>query len=328
LSVLAAFFALVLGLSNADALGPDSIAMMVRRSFEGGMAKAPPGHEALEAKVKILENLDYGSASPDGFLDLYTPSEAEGSLPLILWVHGGAYVGGDKEDNRILSVQLAARGYAVAVINYRRAPEALYPSPLLQIGEAWRFLSLRADSLGLDLGRVFLAGDSAGAQMIAQWAFFQADPEYARRVGIEPVAKGFKFRGLLLFCGPYDLGLLAGEKDPVKRYIYRRLGWAYFGDKAWSRSEAAALASVVDHIPRGAALSLPPVFITDANTHSFEEHGRLLAERLEAAGVPVSMLFFPRSEVRIWHEYQFRLDTLEGRRCLETVLGFLETHSE
>jgi len=241
----------------------------------------------------------------------------------VVMAHGGAFIGGDKLDNRIYAVELAARGYAVANMNYGRAPESRYPSPLAQIDEACRFLATSAEYFGLDMGSFFLAGDSAGAHMMAQYAAIRTNPDYAASMGFAPAAFPASPRGILLFCGPYDLSLIddPGISPPV-RAVFRFLGDVYFGRRDWRERPEAAQASLSDHL----SPDFPPAFITDGNWWSFEARGRALASRLEALGVPVTTLFHDRKKGRLGHEYQFILDTPAGWGTFEAVLGFLNDH--
>jgi acetyl esterase/lipase len=301
---------------------PDFRARFVRFAFRRGPATAPPGHWKAVAATRIVEDMDYGSSLPGGMLDLHLPLEREGLLPVVVMAHGGAFIGGDKLDNRIYAVELAARGWAVANINYGRAPESTYPSPLVQVGEACRFLSSRAESFGLDMGTLFLAGDSAGAHTMAQYAAMRSNPDYAPLAGIQyAAAPAGTIRGLLLFCGPYDLSLIdTPELGSPLRSVFRFLIGVYLGIRNWQGSRQAAEASLLDHLGPG----FPPAFITDGNRWSFEAQGRALASRLQALGVPVTPLFHDRGKGWLGHEYQFILDREAGQLAFRAVLEFLE----
>ena len=268
----------------------------------------------------MIGDLDYLSSLPDGKLDLHLPLEAGRSIPLVLLVHGGAFIGGDKLDNRIYAEELASRGWAVANMNYARAPEQRYPGPLVQIDEACRFLSATAVRLGIDMDRIFLAGDSAGAHMMAQYALIQTDAAYASGMGFSPSIPAASIRGVLLFCGPYDLDLAGKARGgPIVRSVFRFLGSAYFGRKDWQGSPEAEKASLVGHL----SPAFPPTFITDGNRWSFEEHGRAFGARLRTLGVPVTELYHVRKKGCLGHEYQYILDSPAGWEAFEAVLEFL-----
>ena len=94
-------------------------------------------HAEHTQKVSKLSDIDYQSALPNGKMDIYTPNDTTAPLPLLLWVHGGGYVGSDKSCAQSWAYAIAAeKKMAVVSINYCPAPEQHYPGPLLQINEA------------------------------------------------------------------------------------------------------------------------------------------------------------------------------------------------
>ncbi len=96
-------------------------------------------------------------------LDLYLPEDAVSPLPLIVWVHGGAWREGTKEHPRAL--RLVSEGYAVASIEYRLSQEAIFPAQLHDCKAAVRWLRAHAGTYGLDPSRLVAWGGSAGAHL-------------------------------------------------------------------------------------------------------------------------------------------------------------------
>jgi len=95
----------------------------------GGHPWTRGGGGALQAGVKAYRDLCYtpgGSASQT--LDLFVPAEGAGPWPLIIWVHGGGWQNGSKEQCLALRMGFVARGYAVASLNYRLSGEAIFPA--------------------------------------------------------------------------------------------------------------------------------------------------------------------------------------------------------
>jgi len=274
----------------------------------------------------VTDNLDltYPSAHGDNTLDLYLPSGAAEPypngvgepLPVIIWVHGGAYVGGDKSDVRLYATALASEGYAVISMNYERAPEARYPTPIAQLGEVCAWVRANADVYMLDPDCIILAGDSAGAHTVATFALIQTNVAYADDIGILPSLAEDSLRGLILCCGPYDVQSM-GEIKSVFGFFLARAGWAYFGTRAWV--DVYDIVSVAANV----TADFPPTFITDGNTNSFEPQGRDLAAALDALGVPVTDFFIAPDDEITQHEYQFQMNTPAGARCYAMILEFL-----
>ena len=99
-------------------------------------------------------------------------------------MHGGGFVGGDKSDITGYAVELAARGYTVININYALAPKRKYPTPVLQLGEAYEYIKANAKKYNVKLDDLYFAGDSAGAQISGQFVTIQTSPDYAKLTGL------------------------------------------------------------------------------------------------------------------------------------------------
>ena len=106
-------------------------------------------------------------SSPDSInlrLDLYYMPEAESPLPLIIWIHGGAWRSGDKRSARFAR-ELLGEGYAVASINYRLSGQATFPAQIIDCKAAVRWLRSRAGHYNIDPGRFAAWGGSAGSHL-------------------------------------------------------------------------------------------------------------------------------------------------------------------
>lgn len=100
-------------------------------------------------------------------LDLYVPEKTDGSLPLIIWVHGGGWQNGSKDGCPPLRNGYAGRGYAVASINYRLSQHAPFPAQIEDCKAAIRWLRAHAREYHLDPNRFGVWGSSAGGHLVA-----------------------------------------------------------------------------------------------------------------------------------------------------------------
>jgi acetyl esterase/lipase len=98
-------------------------------------------------------------------LDLYLPDDEIGVHPLIVWVHGGAWLGGDKENPPVLP--FVSRGYAAASINYRLSQQAIFPAQIHDCKAAIRFIREHAPEYHLDADHIGVWGHSAGGHLVA-----------------------------------------------------------------------------------------------------------------------------------------------------------------
>ena len=318
--ISAAAFLIAITVLTVSTYFPVSIA--VRIAFMNGPAVAPDNYENIKPRVSATKNLTYPSKFKDNQADIYIPKDKEGPFPVVLWIHGGAFVGGDKRDVEIYATMLASEGIAVAAINYRRAPEAKYPVPVVQTGEAYLWLREIAETYQIDITRLVLAGDSAGAHVAAQFAAVQSNERYAVEMSMEQIVPLKELKAALLFCGPFNISKIVEIDSSAVSFLMERAAWAYFGTKGWA-GKFSAQATITDHITP----SFPPAFVSDGNTLSFEEHGRELADTLQKNNVPVERCFFSADAEVTKHEYQFVMNTPAGRESFSRTLAFIQKYA-
>ncbi|PFZ86956.1 acetylesterase [Bacillus wiedmannii] len=320
LSLIIVFGLALAGISYWN-LSPVPKAFLIKKAFEGGTFVPSADYDHALNETKIVKDINYNSKFPDGKLDLIYPKNRTEKSPIIFWVHGGGFVGGDKSDITGYAVELAARGYIVVNINYALAPKREYPTPVLQLGEAYEYIKENAKKYDLNLNHVYFAGDSAGAQISGQFVNIQTSEEYAKLAKIDAIVNPSTIKGVLLFCGPYNMPELAKiESTKEIQDFMRTTGWAYLGKKNWEGSSEVKIASILNHVTK----KYPPAFITDGNTGSFEDQGKALASALESKGVSVDSLFFDKNvSGELAHEFQFKMNTPAGLETFNKVLEFL-----
>ncbi len=116
-------------------------------------------------------------------LDLYRPardsstaaSDSAAHLPLVITIHGGSWTGGSQKDLPQLNYYLASRGYAVAALSYRFAPNNPFPAATDDVNAAIDYLKVHAAQLGIDSTKIVLVGRSAGGQLALQSAYTKND---------------------------------------------------------------------------------------------------------------------------------------------------------
>ena len=298
-------------------------ALLIRFLFDKGGVAA---NAALAKHVPpgLVERLDlvYDPNDPDAKLDVFLPpAEGRAGPPAVtvIWIHGGAYISGAKEQIANYARVLAGRGFAVVGIDYSIAPGARYPVPLHQANAALGYLRAQAAELGIDGSRLVLAGDSAGAHLSAQLANTIRVPAYAKQVGIEPSVPAQSLVGVALFCGPYGIdGMdLSGDFGGFMRTVL----WAYLGTKEFADDPRIDAFNVARHVTD----AFPPAFISVGNIDPLAPQSYALAEALKARGAKVDTLFFPADHApALNHEYQFNLDTDAGKLALERLVAFLK----
>lgn len=180
----------------------------------------------------IRKNLRYGNRRHQK-LDVILPP-AGGNPPVILYAHGGSFIGSDKRYYTRICCEYAAAGFAVFNINYGLAPKHRYPSQLEDLGEAIAWVVKNRDSFGCDPGRLFLAGDSAGAYLAAQYA----STRYT----------GSSVCGFVLFYGSYDLAGAAAGGFPLMKQVLAAV-FAPEKDDPDTMNEASPIRHIPDNFP-------------------------------------------------------------------------------
>ncbi|MFA6688515.1 MAG: alpha/beta hydrolase [Sphaerochaetaceae bacterium] len=280
------------------------------------------GYERIRAGVSAWVDVPYGDTSKSEILDVYRPMHTDAKLPLIIWVHGGAYIAGSKEQSVPYVVMLADKGFVTATINYQVAPKGKYPLPVEQTAKAYRYLMDNAEAYGIDTDLVFLAGDSAGAQIAAQFLVAQTSLDYAMKAGLPQVVDDPRtLRGALLFCGPYDITKFdsMGENTTLSR-VMEAIARLYLGAKDWRNSEQARFASVIGFV----TADFPPTFLTDGDSFSFLDHAEELDARLRSLGVESQLVAYP--DAGLGHEYQFSMDLPQALETFDAVVSFAKRY--
>ncbi|HEV7405605.1 MAG TPA: alpha/beta hydrolase [Chthoniobacteraceae bacterium] len=116
--------------------------------------------------IKKITDLAYVTdGRPRQRLDLYLPAKSTGVRPLVVWIHGGGWVGGTKAG--VNAAPLLASGYAVASVEYRFSQDAPYPAQIEDCKAAIRWLRAHAAEYEIDPARIGAWGASAGGHLVA-----------------------------------------------------------------------------------------------------------------------------------------------------------------
>ena len=305
-------------------VSPWPSALIIRWQFakSGAQVAEALGRHVPPGVSQILD-VQYAGQGADTRLDVFYPTalaSSDRTLPTVIWVHGGGFVGGDKRDVANYLKIIAAKGYTVVGTNYSVAPGATYPTPIAQTMAALRFLMEHASTYHIDPSRLVLAGDSAGAQIASQVTAMTINPSYAKLVGVMPSLEAKEIVGTLLNCGPYDAGMLDFKRDNAGARFLRNALWAYSGTKNFTENPVIEQISVINFLTPG----FPPTYVSGGNADPLTPQGVALADKLESLGVQVDALFFaPDRAPSLEHEYQFDLDTEAGQEAFNRTIGFL-----
>lgn len=233
--------------------------------------------EAGETRGSEGAGLDQGAAALD-------PPVARTAQPAILFLHGGGWVVGDLDGVDALCRALANRTGAVVVsADYRLAPEHRFPAALDDAWTVLTWLHEHAGELGVDPGRLAVAGESAGANLAAG---------AARRAHADPVAAHPRLRAQMLAYPALDGALATASYDELGTgfgLTREQMRWywdAYAPGGAARAPEASPLRAY-------SLAGLPPAVIVQAELDPLLDDGLDYAQRLRAAGVEADVHVWP-----------------------------------
>ena len=213
----------LLGMARIEGAAQDGLRL--RERFGGRAATAAPtttpspATSTEPAAVPPGATLRYGT-DPLQQLDLWRPAKAAATdkVPLILYVHGGGWKRGSKDDatGRWKPVHYPQQGWAFASMNYRLVPDARVEQQALDVADALKLLLSRADELGIDRNRVVLMGHSAGAHLVA---LVGTDERYLRAAGLSFA----NLAGVIPIDGAaYDVPAQMRDGPPMMQDTYRQ----------------------------------------------------------------------------------------------------------
>lgn len=233
----------------------------------------------VTGEIRVIRDVPFSKA--DGVplsLDVYQPA-ATGPVPIILQIYGGSWQSGTPRNQEWFSRHFAERGYLVVAIDYRHAPEWIWPEQIVDVRTALYWVSQEAGKFGGDTSRIVLVGRSAGAQLAMRLAY-QEGPS--------------SIRGVVNYYGPVDLA--DGWRQPPKPdpANVRGILESFIGGTPDQKPEHYRHASPITWVSKAAA---PTLSIYGARDHIVEARfGRMLDAAMKNAGATSVLLELPWSE--------------------------------
>lgn len=249
-----------------------------------------------DGAIRLMAAERYGK-DPAQKLEMFVPQGAKGTLPIVVFIHGGGWSSGDPHDYRFIARTLCAQGYAVVLAGYRLYPQAKYPAMLEDGAAALRWVQDNAAKLGGDPARIALMGHSAGAYNVVMLSL---DPQWLKAVGLDTGV----IRGTVSLAGPFDF---LPFDTPATIHS--------FGD-----APDPSMTQPVNFARKDA----PPLLLVtgDADTRVKPRNSKALARRMAEAGAPTEPVMLQG----VSHEgiiMMFARPFSRDARALDAVLPFL-----
>lgn len=250
--------------------------------------------------IERFDDIRYGE-NERNVLDVYRPKDREGKLPVIVSVHGGGWVYGNKSINQFYCMSLAQKGFAVVNFSYRLSPEYKHPTPLIDTNKVFKWVIENADAYEFDTDNVFAVGDSVGANIVGFFCCLCLDNEYAKKLSVNP-PKGFVPKALGLNCGLY---CLERGKEP----LLDNLAAEYF-PKGGTDEEYGEI-DLKKHIKS----TFPPSFIATASEDFLRSQAKPFYEFLKSLGVETEYRCYGDEKNVLTHVFHINTKLQGAREC-------------
>nr|WP_314466432.1 alpha/beta hydrolase [uncultured Clostridium sp.] len=286
----------------------------VREMFAQGDHIRDTGLTTPEDVIRY-NDIQYGKDTRWQRLDLYRPREAEGQvLPVIVSVHGGGWVYGDKECYQYYCMSLAQRGFAVVNFTYRLAPEFKFPAAIEDSNLVFEWVLNHAKEYGLDTGNIFGVGDSAGAHQLSIYAAVCTNQSYAEFFPFT-VPEKLSLKAIALNCGQYDVKFEKGSDELTALLMQDYLPEG--GTKA-----ELGLISVSNHITP----AFPPAFLMTAPEDFLIHQPAILSTKLMESNVPFVYRFYVSNEYKLGHVFHCNIKLPEAAECNDDECNFFRKY--
>ena len=286
----------------------------VRINFRKGDLARNRGLSTPEDVVRS-DNIAYGEDPKWQLLDVYRPAGQEGKkLPVIVSVHGGGWVYGDKEIYQFYCMSLAQRGFAVVNFSYRLAPEVKFPASLEDTNAVFVWVFDHAEEYGFDTKNVFAVGDSAGGHNLMMFTALCTNPDYAKAFSFAP-PEGFVPRAIGLNCA----AMLLVMSDRPEDVFFTSLMRDYLPQQG---SEAEQrLIHTIDHVTG----AFPPVFLMTAEKDMLKPDALALSQKLMEQNVPFVFRYYRDAEEELGHVFHLDIRSKTANLCSDEECRFFES---
>jgi acetyl esterase/lipase len=295
-----------------------ALLMAIAMMFGAGVANAQDdphaGHDVVWARP----------GGQDLQARIYAPL-GDARAPVIIDVHGGAWVGGSRTDGELYDRALAAAGFLVVAIDYRHGPDFKHPTASADVAAAVRWVRLNAERLGADPDRIGMIGSSAGGHL-GLLAALRANDASHRGTPIFDANNRPRVHDDIDASVDYVIALWT-PADPIARYRYAQRanlqnlmngGVAYFGDEASMRDASTTRIVAEGNGPLPALLLVQagrdgnvPAEITTDLLHAYQQRDGA-----------VELAYFPTAAHAFGHR-----DSADTQEMLRIVIDFAKRKS-
>ena len=280
----------------------------------------------------VTDGIVYDESFPDEckaeiYYDPQLVGEGKPLLPVVLNIHGGGFVKGDMKYRKSLSKRFASHGYFVFNIDYRLSPKYAFPAANVDCIKAMNYLTVLAEKYNIDLNKVCVTGDSAGAHFATQIVAISTNDELRERIG----APEMKVKPALLvaFCGPYDLvKSITLTKFPF--HMVWDIGRCYLDNETFKLNKDFSNVDEYSDLKSISPINWVndkwcPTFLVMSKKDIFcKGQGELMKQKLDECGIENEV--FASEKFLDNHCYHLNFWTKISKETFRRVFAFMDSH--
>lgn len=278
------------------------MSLMMRFGCKRSDAKRDKGLTYPEDVIRS-ENISYGPHKMN-MLDVYRPVGAAPKLPVIISVHGGGWVYGDKELYSHYCVSLAQRGFVVVNFTYRLSPENKFPCHLEDTALVFDWVKKNATRYGMDRENIFAVGDSAGGHILALYCAMCTNPEFAAKFDFK-VNEAAMPKAIALNCAVLDIDVakdgMAGTTMKLMKEVLPKKG----------TDEELALVNPIAYVNE----KFPPCYIMTAIEDFLRTQPETFTKKLDEFSIPYVYKMYGSEFDKLGHVFHLDMRNETGKMC-------------
>ena len=284
------------------------------REGSGAADKMRDAGLILPKEISRYVNIAYDNKdSKWNLLDIYRPKDTNGLLPVIVSVHGGAWVYGDKDIYQFYCMELVKEGFVVVNFSYRLAPEYKFPAALEDTNRAMEWVFTHGAEYGMDLEKIFFVGDSAGAHLASIYMGICTNPEYAKKFPFK-VPVELKPKAIALNCGIYDIYEELNNETSIIKGLFPEI----FEDELYEK-----YLDIFNPVS-GVTKKFPPVYLMTTENDFLEYQAPFMQKALERAGVHYEYHLYGQGQEEIGHVFHCNIRLEEAKKCNKAECDFFK----
>lgn len=255
-------------------------------------------------------DVDSASYTSNSYMDICVPisymTDENKKYPVIVNVHGGGWFYGDKELYSHYCCLLAERGYVVVNFNYRLSPQNKYPAAIEDVAYLIRYIHENAQTLGIDMDNLYMVGDSAGAQLTANYCIIASNSDYREKLDF--FTYDLLPKKVCLNCGAYKM---AERNDNIS---------AWYLKNAVTEEQYKLFMDQLDYVNA----DFPEAYLMYSVNDDLASHTKALDEVLNKVGVAHITKAYGQNNPDSGHVFHMNMRNPEGILCNEDECSFMK----